>query len=119
MMSLTLLDGTTLSVPSRSSGPTSVRSSGLAAEGAAPAENEAAAPPQAEAPAEPALTAQDIVEALRAACRGGDASASSLKALGENARWEAMCAALLSLLLKKHLIQDWELIEELKKLNLP
>jgi hypothetical protein len=121
MMSLTLLDGTTLSVPSRSSGPTSVRSSALAGEGAAPAEKEAAAPPQAEAPAETALTAQDVVEALRAACRGGDASASSssLKVLGENARWEAMCAALLSLLLKKHLIQDWELIEELKKLNLP
>jgi hypothetical protein len=122
MMSLTLLDGTTLSVPSRSSGPTSVRSSGLAGEGAAPAQNQVAAPPQAEAPAEPALTAQDVVEALRAACRGGDASASASsleKVLGENARWEAMCAALLSLLLKKHLIQDWELIEELKKLHLP
>lgn len=111
-MSLTLLDGTTLSVPSRSSGPASIRSSGLAGDGAAPAANEGAAPPQGEAPAEPALTAQDVVEALRAAARGGDAS----QVLGENARWEAMFAALLSLLLRKHLIQEWELLEELKKL---
>ena len=116
MMSLTLLDGTTLSVPARASGPASVPSSALSGEAPGePAEAPAEAPALAEAPAEPTLTAHDVVEALRAACRGGDASA----VLGENARWEAMFAALLSLLLRKRLIQDWELIEELKKLQNP
>lgn len=114
MMSLTLLDGTTLSVPARGSGLASVKSSALTGEGAesASAEGEASA----EAPAEPSLTAHDVVEALRAACRGGDSSELS-KLLGENARWEAMFAALLSLLLRKHLIQERELLEELKKLQ--
>jgi hypothetical protein len=117
MMSLTLLDGTTLSVPSRSSGaPVSVRSSAVASalsgEGAEGGPTEPAPPEPPEAPEEPTLTARDVVEALRSACRGGDAS----QVLGENARWEAVCAALLSLLLKKHLIQEWELLEELKKL---
>jgi hypothetical protein len=113
MMSLTLLDGTTLSVPSRS-GPSSSRPEVLGGGSADRTEAgaEAGQAEQPEAPAEPTLTAHDVVEALRAACRGGDAS----QVLGENARWEAMFAALLSLLLKKHLIQEWELLEELKKL---
>lgn len=114
MMSLTLLDGTTLTVPARS-GPASSRPEALAggaAEGTAEGGVESAPGEQAEAPAEPTLSARDVVEALRAACRGGDAA----QVLGENARWEAMFAALLSLLLKKHLIQEWELLEELKKL---
>lgn len=116
MMSLTLLDGTTLSVPARASGPASVRSSALAGEERASAE--ADSPPEVAAPPEAGLTAHDVVEALRAACRGADASATT-RVLGENARWEAMVAALLSLLLKKHLIQERELMEELKKLQIP
>ncbi len=42
---------------------------------------------------------------------GADAS----EVLGSNMRWEALFSALLSLLLKKHVIADWEFIDELKK----
>ncbi|MGZ6082369.1 MAG: GspE/PulE/PilB domain-containing protein [Polyangiales bacterium] len=57
------------------------------------------------------LTARDLVSALRAVSHGAEAS----EILGENPRWEAMFAALLSLLLKKHLIADWEFVEEFRK----
>ena len=59
------------------------------------------------------LTARDLVAALRAVAQGADAS----EVLGSNERWEAMFAALLSLMLKKHLIADWEFVEELKNLK--
>ena len=62
-----------------------------------------------EAPAE--LTARDLVAALRAVSHGADAS----EILGEKARWEPLFAALLELLLKKHLIADWEFVEEIKR----
>lgn len=65
--------------------------------------------PQGEDPEE--LTARDLVSALRAVSHGAEAS----EILGENPRWEAMFAALLSLLLKKHLIADWEFVEEFRK----
>jgi type IV pilus assembly protein PilB len=35
--------------------------------------------------------------------------------LGNDVNWERLFASLLSLLLKKHLISDWEFVEELKK----
>ena len=57
------------------------------------------------------LTARDLVSALRAVSHGADAT----EVLGDNVRWEAMFAALLSLLLKKHHIADWEFVEEYKK----
>jgi hypothetical protein len=38
----------------------------------------------------------------------GDAS----RVLGENVRWERLFAALLAVLLKKHLVADWEFVEE-------
>ncbi len=57
------------------------------------------------------LTARDLVLALRVVANGADAS----EVLGNNVRWEALFSALLSLLLKKHLIADWEFIDELKK----
>jgi len=69
------------------------------------------APAVEAAPPSDRLTARDLLAALRAAAHGADAS----EVLGENVRWEAMFAALLSLLLKKHLIADWEFVEELKK----
>jgi type IV pilus assembly protein PilB len=65
--------------------------------------------PQGEEPEE--LTARDLVSALRAVSHGAEAS----EILGENPRWETMFAALLSLLLKKHLIADWEFVEEFRK----
>jgi hypothetical protein len=92
MIALTLLDGTTIQVPTKEKD----------------ADEE---PTVAGAGAGGALTARDIVAALRAAARGVDAS----EILGANARWEAMFSALLSLLLKKHLISDREFVEEFKK----
>ena len=95
MISLTLLDGTTISLPSKGKGEAKAET------GAEPA------PPSRE----DQLTARDLVAALRAAAHGADAS----EILGENVRWEAMFSALLSLLLKKHLIADWEFVDEFKK----
>ncbi|RYE87592.1 MAG: hypothetical protein EOO75_14285, partial [Myxococcales bacterium] len=59
-----------------------------------------------------ALTARDLVAALRAVAHGADAS----EILGDNTSWEALFAALLSLLLRKRLIADWEFVEEFKKI---
>lgn len=103
MIALTLLDGTTITLPARS------------ARGGRPAPP--SEPPPAHEPApeseEVSLTARDLVVALRAVAQGADAT----EVLGNNVRWEAMFAALLSLMLKKHLIADWEFVEELKKLT--
>jgi len=57
------------------------------------------------------LTARDLVSALRAVAHGADAS----EVLG-NTDWQAMFEALLSLLLKKNLIADWEYVEELRNI---
>jgi type IV pilus assembly protein PilB len=57
------------------------------------------------------LTARDFVSALRASAHGADAS----EVLGEQVRWEPVVAALLSILLRKGLIADWEFVEELRK----
>jgi len=83
MLSLTLLDGTTISLPAKKSA--------AAADG---------------------LTARDFVSALRATAHGADAS----EILGETPQWEPVVAALLSILLRKGLIADWEFIEELRKI---
>lgn len=95
MMALTFLDGTTVALPKRKRKDT---------------------PPEAEESPESdpreLLTARDIVAALRASSHGADAS----EILGDNNRWEKMVATLLSLLLRKHLIADWEFIEELNKI---
>jgi hypothetical protein len=100
MVSLTFLDGTTIALPARAQ-----RSK------PAPEPEPEAAPPGSQA-GESALTARDLVEALRAVSHGADAN----EVLGGNVRWEAMFAALLSLLLKKHLIADWEFVDELKEM---
>lgn len=57
------------------------------------------------------LTARDLVEALRAHAGGQDVS----QILGTQVDWQRMFAALLSLMLKKHLIMDWEFVRELKR----
>jgi hypothetical protein len=88
MVTLTLLDGTRVNLPARSS------------------------PPGKGVPETPAeLTARDLVAALRAVSHGADAT----EILGERARWEPLFAALLELLLKKHLIADWEFVEEFRR----
>ena len=101
MVTLTLLDGTKVNLPAKSAAVTKKR---------LPSD-----PPATEAPATPAgegLTARDLVAALRALSHGADAS----EILGENVRWEALFSALLSLMLKKHMIADWEFVEEYKKI---
>jgi hypothetical protein len=92
MISLTLLDGTTVNLPARW---------GTGDEGA-----------QRESPGGEQLTARDLVAALRALAQGADAS----EILGEQPRWEPLFAALLAVLLRKHLIADWEFVDEYKKI---
>jgi type IV pilus assembly protein PilB len=99
MVSLTLLDGTTLNLPARSSSPEVVT-----------AKREGTTPPSAGGISDQ-LTARDLVSALRAVAHGADAT----EILG-NTQWQAMFAALLSLMLKKNLIADWEFIEELRNI---
>jgi len=98
MITLTLLDGSKVNLPARE-----------AAQRKAGAKRRSLPPSNAEGGE---LTARDLVAALRAVSHGADAS----EILGENANWEALFAALLSLLLKKHLIADWEFVEEFKKI---
>jgi type IV pilus assembly protein PilB len=86
MITLTMLDGTQVILP------------------AAPG-----ARAQDDSPTE--LTARDLVEALRAGASGQDVSA----VLGAEVDFQRMFAALLSLMLKKHLILDWEFVRELKR----
>ncbi|WP_437490004.1 hypothetical protein WME75_12160 [Sorangium sp. So ce1014] len=111
MVSLTLLDGTTITLPARGTKPQQQQQQPRQA---APAPRAAAQsePPPPLTTDDPGLTARDLVSALRAVSHGADAS----EILGNNVRWEAMFAALLSLLLKKHLIADWEFVDELKKI---
>jgi type IV pilus assembly protein PilB len=89
MVSLTLLDGTTIRVPAKPK----------------PSDPE----PSPSAPG--ALTARDLIRTLRAVAQGADAS----EILGEKVPLERICAALLSLLLKKGLLADWEFVDELRK----
>jgi hypothetical protein len=100
MFSLTLLDGTTISLPA----PRKKRRS-------TPDAEETAAPRKPGEEFSDQLTARDLVSALRAVAHGVDAS----EILGVEPRWEAMFSALLSILLRKGLIADWEFVEEFRK----
>lgn len=93
MITLTLLDGTHVTLPAR--GPSEPPAS------------------EAEGVVADALTARDLVSALRAAAHGADAT----EVLGDATRWEPLFAALLSLLLRKHLIADWEFVAELERVK--
>ena len=88
MVALTLLDGTTITLPAKKKKEATGAGEALTA-----------------------LTARDIVSALRATAHGADAS----EILGDQVRWEPIVAALLSILLRKGLIADWEFVEELRK----
>jgi len=103
MFSLTLLDGTTISLPS----PRKKLSS--TPDAAGDANRKAPLTPGAEFSDQ--LTARDLVSALRAVAHGVDAS----EILGAEPRWEAMFSALLSIMLRKGLIADWEFVEEFRK----
>jgi type IV pilus assembly protein PilB len=95
MITLTLLDGTEVRLPA-------ARKKGGGGEEAAPA-------------SEPAtgaggMTAGDLVQALLARAEGQDTSD-----LLPNAQWETFFATMLTLLLRKGLIADWEFVEEWRK----
>lgn len=90
MITLTLLDGTQVNLPARGAPKAGV---------------------EQEPAGEEQLTARDLVAALRAVAHGADAT----EILGDKVRWESMFAALLAVLLKKHLIADWEFVDEYKK----
>jgi type IV pilus assembly protein PilB len=87
MVTLTLLDGTVVKLPALEKGPLSNRE------------------PQK-------LTARDLIDALRVRAHGGDAS----QVVDDSINWELMFTSLLSILIKKRLIHDWEFVDEMKKL---
>jgi len=91
MITVTLLDGTQVNLPARR------RPRGTEPPGHTHSDE---------------FTARDLVAALRAISHGADAS----EILGENVKWEKLFAALLSVLLKKHLIADWEFVDEYRKI---
>jgi len=95
---LTLLDGTTVKIPTAPS--------------RAPGARRRSDPSLTDPAAKDELTAADLLAALRAAAHGVDAG----DIFGETLRWEKAMAALLSLLLRKHLILERELLDELKKI---
>ncbi len=93
MVALTLLDGTTIQLPARGRKAVSEPTAGPA-------------------PGADTLTARDLIAALRAVSHGADAS----EILGEDPKWQAMFAALLSVMLRKGLIADWEFVEAYRKI---
>ncbi|HEU4405899.1 MAG TPA: hypothetical protein VFS43_11585 [Polyangiaceae bacterium] len=97
MMRLTLLDGTEIAIPAPRR---------RARQGSRPDD-----PREGAWTRDTQLTANDLIAALRAVAQGAEAS----EVLDPSATWEALFAALLSVLLRKHLIADWEFVEELKK----
>jgi type IV pilus assembly protein PilB len=100
MISLTLLDGTSISIPAPGKKQPSRPDSTAKADDS----------PSVEVVSDQ-LTARDLVSALRAVSHGVDAS----EILGTEPQWEALFAALLSVLLRKGIIADWEFIEEFRK----
>jgi type IV pilus assembly protein PilB len=90
MVTLTMLDGTQIALPRNPLKKAKADSNAPVGEG---------------------LTARDLIDALRAQAGGADTS----EVLGKDVNWERMFAALLSLLLKKHLIVDWEFVRELRR----
>ncbi len=86
-VTLTLLDGTTVRLPSQGSKG---------------------------APAQRGLTAHDLIAALQAKGEGKNVSA-----LLPDSSWETLFATLLSLLVRKGLVADWEFVDEYKKRTQP
>ena len=106
MISLTLLDGTSIQIPAPGKKRPS-RHDGDADPGEPGEPGKSVEPIVSDQ-----LTARDLVSALRAVSHGVDAS----EILGTEPRWEALFSALLSVLLRKGVIADWEFIEEFRKL---
>jgi type IV pilus assembly protein PilB len=94
MITLTLLDGTTVRLPAPNQ-----KKRALEADA-----------PSAEPDESGSLTAYDLVAALAGRAQGADVS----DVLPDD-RWEPLFAALLSVLLRKGLVADWEFVEEWRK----
>ena len=90
MVTLTLLDGTTVRLPSPGSDT---------------------ADPEADAPSGH-LTASDLISALLARAQGADVSD-----VLQDDDWETLFATLLRILIRKGLIADWEFVDELEKVR--
>jgi len=88
MVTLTLLDGSTVRLPA----PGSKRNDAQQAQ------------------VEGGLTASDLVSALLARAQGADVSD-----VLPDQQWEVLFASLLTLLIRKGLLADWEFVEEWKK----
>jgi len=91
LLTITLLDGTELRLP-------------------CPQRNQRGTGGAGDPEAEGHLTTGDLVVALRAMAQGADGA----EQLGPAVSWEMLLASLLSLLMKKHLVGDWEFIAELQ-----
>jgi hypothetical protein len=61
-------------------------------------------------PIDEALTTSDLIAALLARAQGADVSD-----VFPNVKWETLFATLLTVLMRKGLVADWEFVEELKK----
>jgi type IV pilus assembly protein PilB len=94
MIAITMLDGTTIQLPQRKK----------------KRETDEEEAPMSEVGG---LTARDLIAALRAVAQGHHEGGA---VLGDDGKWEKLYATLLSLLLRKGLIADWEFIEELRKM---
>lgn len=109
MIALTLLDGTTISLPA----PKKSRSGAEQAPSSKPTPDPDEPPPSTlNEHTQSGLTARDLVAALRAICHGADPK----EILGPNERMEAIVAALLSVMLRKGIVADWEFVDELRKI---
>jgi type IV pilus assembly protein PilB len=109
LMSLTLLDGTTLALPMPSRQAKRKESLVGSLTDTRPGPEEVVDEHLA---GTDALQVRDILAALRAAAHGVDAS----EALGRHAKWEAMLAVVLAILIRKGVITEDELLEEMRKI---
>ncbi len=101
MFALTLLDGTTIQIPK----PRRTRGES----GRQDEEAGEASPPGPQPLSK--MTTRDLIRALGAVAGGKD----PLEVFGDKVPVEAICATLLSLLMRKGLIADWEFVEELRR----
>jgi type IV pilus assembly protein PilB len=101
LFALTLLDGTTLQIPKPRRGH----------DDSTRRDEESGPEPPSGPHALSKMTTRDLVKSLRAVAAGTD----PVQVFGEKAPVEAICATLLSLLMRKGLIADWEFVEELRR----
>jgi hypothetical protein len=120
-MSLTLLDGTRLALPVRrlnkdepgAEQPRRPRSvpPPVDATPAPPSRPPRVSQPPTEIKPDVSYTARDLIAALRASAHGVDAT----ELIGQQPKWQSILAALVAVMLRRGLIDEQELIDELNK----